>query len=103
VLGSPQVPDAKVRAYLDLEGNPEEGFVYLAGVLSAEGGSETRHSFWADSKDQQPRLFEQLLDLLRPYERAFLKRVRKQATTSRPGPARRGVRYPRLGGRRPTP
>jgi hypothetical protein len=92
VLGWPQVPDAKVRVYLGREGNPEEGFVYLPGVLIAEGGSETRHSSWADRKDQRPRLFEQLLDLLRPYERAFLKRVRKQAMASRPGPGRRGVR-----------
>jgi predicted RecB family nuclease len=92
VFGAPQLPDGKVRVYLDLEGKPEEGFVYLVGVIIVEGGSETRHSFWADSKDQEPSLFEQLLEVLRPledfrlycysgYEKQFLKRLSKQGTS----------------------
>jgi predicted RecB family nuclease len=35
VLGSPELPDAPVHVYLDLEGKPEEGFVYLIGAIVA--------------------------------------------------------------------
>jgi predicted RecB family nuclease len=94
VLGSPQVPDAPVRVYLDLEGKPEEGFVYLIGAIVADGASETRHSFWADGPEQEARIFEQFLALLRPYgdfrvfcygsyERDFLRRMRRQARRKR--------------------
>lgn len=94
VFGSPQLPDAPVRVYLDLEGKPEERFVYLAGVILADGQTESRHSFWADGPADEPRIFEQFLQLLRPYddfrvycygryERAFLKRMRKYARRKR--------------------
>jgi predicted RecB family nuclease len=90
VFGTPQLPDAPTRVYLDLEGKPDEGFVYLAGVIVAEGGAETRHSFWADGPDQEQGLFGQLLELLGryedfrvfcygAYEQAFLKRMGKHA------------------------
>src|SRR5262249_45611583 len=68
VFGSPQLPDAPVRVYLDLEGKPDERFVYLIGVIIANGLSETRHSFWADRPEDEPRIFEDLLGLLQPYE-----------------------------------
>jgi predicted RecB family nuclease len=94
VLGSLQIPDAPVRVYLDLEGKPEERFVYLIGVIVIEGGSETRHSFWADGPEQEARIFEQFLALLRPYddfrafcygsyEQDFLRRMRRSARTKR--------------------
>jgi predicted RecB family nuclease len=94
VLGSPQLTDASVRVYLDLEGIPEQGFVYLIGAVIAAGGSVTRHSFWADSHEQEPRIFEQLMVLLRPYddfrvfcygayEFEFLRRMRKRVKRKR--------------------
>lgn len=42
VFGTPQLPDAPVRVYLDLEGKPDERFVYLVGVLLVDGAAETR-------------------------------------------------------------
>lgn len=94
VFGSPQLPDAPVRIYLDLEGKPEDRFVYLVGVIVADGRTESRHSFWADQPADEPQIFEQLIQLLRPYddfrvfcygryERAFLKRMRKFARRKR--------------------
>jgi predicted RecB family nuclease len=94
VFGSPQLLDAPVRVYLDLEGKPEQRFVYLVGVIVADDRAESRHSFWADRSEDEPRIFDQLLQLLRPYddfrvfcyggyERSFLKRMRKYARRKR--------------------
>jgi predicted RecB family nuclease len=90
VLGSLQLPDAPARVYLDLEGKSEESLVYLIGVIVTTGGSEVRYSFWADDREQETEIFEQFLELVRPfddfrvfcygsYELAFLRRMRKHA------------------------
>jgi hypothetical protein len=81
--------------YLDLEGKPEERLVYLVGVIVVDGPAESRHSFRADRPEDEPRIFEQLLRPLQPYddfrvfcyggyERAFLKRMREHARRKRP-------------------
>jgi predicted RecB family nuclease len=91
VFGTPEVPDGPVKVYLDVEGVPEEGFVYLIGlVVVRPDGTEERFSFWADTKDQERDIFERLLAEVGRYEdfrvycyggyeRAFLKRMRKAA------------------------
>jgi len=96
VLGAPQVPSGAVRIYLDVEGDPEEGFVYLIGMIVCNaGGDETHYSFWADSKDQERGIFEQLLGVIcqydsplvfcyGSYEKAFIKRMRRQARRKKP-------------------
>ena len=66
VFGTPQLPDAPVHIYLDIEGNPEEGFDYLIGMIVVEGDKEQRFSFWADSRDQEDRIFEQFLETVTP-------------------------------------
>ncbi|HEX4921734.1 MAG TPA: ribonuclease H-like domain-containing protein, partial [Candidatus Bathyarchaeia archaeon] len=84
-----------MRIYLDMEGDPDEGYVYLIGMIVAQGDSETTHSFWADDKEQEYRIFEEFLAEVGKfenfqvfcyggYERAFLMRMRKQA--KRKGP-----------------
>jgi predicted RecB family nuclease len=87
VLGSPTIPDAGVTIYLDLEGVPEQNFVYLIGMIVCHGAEQTAYSFWADNKDQEREIFEQFLDVIAShgdptvityggYERAFIKRMR---------------------------
>ncbi len=96
VFGTPQLPASPVRIYLDVEGNPEEGFDYLVGLIVVVGDKEERHSFWAESRDQEEQIFEQFLatvgrhdDFLvfsyGAYERAFLKRMRKRAQNKKRG------------------
>jgi predicted RecB family nuclease len=91
VFGTPQLPDAPVHIYLDIEGNPDEGFDYLVGMVVVEGDKEQRFSFWADSKEQEDRIFEQFMETVTRYEdflvfayggyeRAFLQRMRTRAT-----------------------
>jgi predicted RecB family nuclease len=90
VLGTPDLPNNPVRIYLDVESNPDAGFVYLIGLIVIENGSETHYSFWADHKDQEADIFEQFVtEVTRhegfsvycygSYERAFITRMRKNA------------------------
>jgi hypothetical protein len=91
VLGSPQLPDGPVQAYLDIEGVPDEGLVYLIGLTVVTNGAEERFSFWADGKEQEAGIYERMLDVLGrhgnfslfcygSYEKAFLARMGKQTT-----------------------
>jgi predicted RecB family nuclease len=90
VFGTPQLSASRARLYLDVEGNPEEGFDYLIGLVVVEGDKEQRYSFWADGKNQEEEMFEQFLAVMGryddflvfcygSYERIFLKRMRKRA------------------------
>lgn len=88
VLGTPKVPSGLVQIYVDMEGIPDEGFVYLIGMIICDSHGETRHSFWADSKEQEKVIFEQFISLVEKYdspfifcygsyERSFIKRMRR--------------------------
>jgi predicted RecB family nuclease len=95
VFGTPELPSKPVRIYLDMEGDPDEGYVYLIGMIVVQGESETRKSFWADGKDQEGRIFQEFLAEVGKYEeflvfcyggyeRSFLQRMRKQAERKAP-------------------
>jgi predicted RecB family nuclease len=95
LLGTPELPDAPARIYLDVEGLPDEGFVYLIGMTVDRGGVEEHHAFWADTKEQEREIFDRFLTHLSryddyrvycygSYERTFLKRMRKAAPRKGP-------------------
>ena len=50
VLGAPKLPTAPVRIYLDIEGDPEEGFTYLIGLVVCDGERVDRQSLWSDDR-----------------------------------------------------
>jgi predicted RecB family nuclease len=88
VLGNPELPACSTRIYLDIEGDPERGFDYLVGLIVEANGAVERHSFWADTPAEEPRLLQQILDVVGrhedyriytygSYEAAFLRRVSK--------------------------
>lgn len=90
IFGTPQLPASPIHIYLDVEGNPEEDLDYLIGMIVVVGDREERHSFWAESKDQEQSIFEQFLAIVDrhdeflifsygTYERVFLKKMRNQA------------------------
>ena len=54
--------------YLDVESDPDAGFVYLNGMIVVADGSERSYSFWADSKDQELQIFEQFVTEVAQYE-----------------------------------
>ena len=83
-------PNVPVHIYMDVEGDPEQGFDYLVGIIVVQGENEQRFSFWADNRDDEDRIFEQFLATVTQYkdfrvfayggyERAFLMRMRKRA------------------------
>lgn len=95
VLGTPQLPDPPVQVYIDVEGNPDERFNYLIGMIVVEGKNEHQFSFWADTPDQEERIVEQLLGAISPYpelvvfaygsyEASFLQRMLKRQKTREP-------------------
>ncbi|MCI0458922.1 MAG: IS66 family transposase [Gemmataceae bacterium] len=94
VFGTPPLSAHPVRVYFDVEGNSEEGFDYLVGLIVVEGAKEERYSFWADSREHEEEIFEQFLAVLDryndfvvlcygSYERTFLKRMKKRARSKK--------------------
>ena len=90
VFGTPKLPTAPVKIYFDIEGIPDEKYVYLIGLIVDDGISEKRQSFWADSKSQEISIFNQLLSCVNKYddyllfcygsyEKSFLKRMRAKS------------------------
>jgi predicted RecB family nuclease len=88
VFGTPDIPSSTTEIYLDMEGKPDEQFVYLIGVLVCRGKHVETRSFWANGKDDELAILNSLLGLLEQhkgarvycygsYEKAFLKRMRK--------------------------
>jgi hypothetical protein len=95
VLGKPELPASPIEIFLDVEGKPDEQFVYLIGAIVRRGAKEERHSFWADGKDEERRIFDQLVALLAAhpealifaygaYEHAFIRRMRAGASRKKP-------------------
>jgi predicted RecB family nuclease len=61
VQGSPQLPDAEVAVYLDIEGLSTSGPYYLLGVLLVSHDREEFQSFWADRRSDETTAFTRLL------------------------------------------
>ena len=72
-----------------MEGKPDEGFVYLIGMVVMRDGVEERRSFWANTEEEESQIFEQFLDEMEKlnafvlfsyggYEKAFFKRMKNK-------------------------
>lgn len=90
VLGAPKLPTAPVRIYLDIEGDPEEGFTYLIGLVVCDGERVERQSLWSDDRKGEADIFARFLAIVARYdaprlycygnyERSFIARMRRQA------------------------
>ncbi len=88
IYGSFKMPKSPVLIYLDIEGDPNQGFDYLIGLVVVENDSTKHYSFWADSKQQEEFIFNQFIQELKQYddyciyhygsyEIAFLKKMGK--------------------------
>jgi predicted RecB family nuclease len=95
VLGEPAIPVSTVEIFLDLEGDPYEEYIYLIGIVILDGDLETRYSLWADSGEQEREIFAQFTSIVTKYdaprifcyggyEKAFIKRMRRQARRKAP-------------------
>lgn len=95
VLGTPKMRSTAVRIYLDVEGNPHEGYVYLIGMIIQDGDRQQSYSFWANSKAEERVIFERFLAVVAlydtptiycygEYERAFIRRLRDEGRRKKP-------------------
>jgi predicted RecB family nuclease len=89
VFGAPKFPTAPARIYLDMEGDPEEGFTYLIAFVVYDGERVERHSLWSDDRKGEAEIFSRFLDIVARYdaprlycygnyERSFIARMRRQ-------------------------
>jgi len=66
----PEVSRHQVELFLDLEGIPDQNFHYLIGLLVCEGESSSYHSFWADTIQDEERIWTQFLEKVNEYSEA---------------------------------
>ena len=60
VLDLPVLASSDTQGFIDMEGDPDGRFVYIIGLLDVRDGKETCHSFWADTREDEAAIFEQL-------------------------------------------
>lgn len=88
VYGSPNLPNSGVKIYFDIEGIPDEGYVYLIGMIIDDGVKTEQYSFWADSIKQQKKILYEFLKVVNKYnnfdifcygayEKRFLNKMKK--------------------------
>lgn len=67
VVKMPDFERAPVEIFLDIEGIPDRKFHYLAGLLVVSENGSTPYSFWADTADDEAKVWEGILDVVRRY------------------------------------
>ena len=86
IVGTPEISIAGTPVYLDVEGLPDRDFYYLIGVRLRDRDSAVQYSLWADTIDDEKRIWDEFLtvlaDIREPvlihygsYETVFLKRM----------------------------
>lgn len=86
IVGSPELKIEGTPVYLDVEGLPDRDFYYLIGVRIGNGESAVQHSLWADTVEDDRKIWREFLAILEAvespvlihygsYETTFLKRM----------------------------
>ena len=86
IVGSPELKIEGTPVYLDVEGLPDRDFYYLIGVRIGNGESAVQHSLWADTVEDEGKIWREFLAILETvekpvlihygsYETTFLKRM----------------------------
>jgi predicted RecB family nuclease len=58
---TPMISKQPIELFLDVEGIPDQGFDYLIGLVIQNGNDVSSHSFWADSVEDEAKIFEACL------------------------------------------
>ena len=72
IVGSPELKIDGTPVYLDVEGLPDRNFYYLIGVRVGNGGAAVQHSLWADTVEEERRIWSEFLALLATVEKPVL-------------------------------
>ena len=72
VVGSPELKIEGTPVYLDVEGLPDRDFYYLIGVRIGNGESAVQHSLWADTVEDEGKIWREFLAILETIEKPVL-------------------------------
>lgn len=68
VLKNPELARTTTRIYFDIEGDPDQDFYYLVGVMADTKGEEKHSYFWIERRQEEDNLFSQFLSSLQEYD-----------------------------------
>ncbi len=72
VVGSPELKIEGTPVYLDVEGLPDRDFHYLIGIRINTAHEVVQYSFWADSANEEQRIWSDFLAVLSKIENPIL-------------------------------
>jgi len=72
IVGSPELKIEGTPVYLDVEGLPDRDFYYLIGLRIGHGDSAVQHSLWADTVEDEGKIWREFLAILEPVEEPVL-------------------------------
>lgn len=69
---TPAIARQQVELFLDIEGIPDQHFYYLIGLLICKEDTASFHSFWADTSNDEERIWRQFLETIAAHPEAPL-------------------------------
>lgn len=63
----PELTRKPVELFLDIEGIPDQNFYYLMGLLVCEGENISYHCFWANSANDEEKIWKKLVIKINEY------------------------------------
>jgi predicted RecB family nuclease len=72
IVGSPELKIEGTPVYLDVEGLPDRDFYYLIGVRVGDGESAVQHSLWAESVEEEGRIWREFVAIVEAVEKPVL-------------------------------
>lgn len=72
IVGSPELKIEGTPVYLDVEGLPDRDFYYLIGIRFGNGEKAVQHSLWADTIDDESKIWHEFLGVLKTVEKPVL-------------------------------
>ena len=72
IVGSPELKIEGTPVYLDVEGVPDRDFYYLIGLRIGNGESAVQHSLWADTVEDEGKIWREFLGILETVEKPVL-------------------------------
>jgi predicted RecB family nuclease len=63
----PSIPEHRTELFLDMEGVPDQGMHYLIGLIVSTQGHVEHHSLWADTPQEEQKMFASLLRIAGRY------------------------------------
>ncbi len=72
IVGTPELKIEGTPVYLDVEGLPDRDFYYLIGVRIGHGEAAVQHSLWADTVEDEGKIWREFLAILESVEKPVL-------------------------------